>query len=157
MNLGSDPADRVVRYTLEGTEFALRLSGTAAKNFAVFVAAVLRDQKKTRGKTNLARLLREGKPLKFFSVPADRMREFAQEAKRHGLLFVPMRDCNDPDHIEIAIWAEDSAKVERIIDRMQLDVLGLRSVGPQLSISETGERSKEGPRGAFHHPSGFAL
>ena len=123
MNLGSDPADQVVRYTLEGTEFALRLSGTAAKNFAVFVAAVLRDQKKTRGKTNLARLLREGKPLKFFSVPADRMREFAQEAKRHGLLFVPMRDRNDPDHIEIAIWAEDSAKVERIIDRMQLDVV----------------------------------
>ena len=66
MNLGSDPADQVVRYTLEGTEFALRLSGTAAKNFAVFVAAVLRDQKKTRGKTNLTRLLREGKPLKFF-------------------------------------------------------------------------------------------
>ena len=123
MNLGSDPADQVVRYTLEGTEFALRLSGTAAKNFAVFVAAVLRDQKKTRGKTNLTRLLREGKPLKFFSIPADRMREFAQEAKRHGLLFVPMRDRNDPDHIETAIWAEDSAKVERIIDRMQLDVV----------------------------------
>ena len=123
MNLGSDPADQVVRYTLEGTEFVLRLSGTAAKNFAVFVAAVLRDQKKTRGKTNLTRLLREGKPLKFFSIPADRMREFAQEARRHGLLFVPMRDRNDPDHIEIAIWAEDSAKVERIIDRMQLDLV----------------------------------
>ena len=34
-----------------------------------------------------------------------------------------MRDRNDTDHIEIAIWAEDSAKVERIIDRMQLDVV----------------------------------
>lgn len=123
MNLGSDPADQVVRYTLEGTEFALRISGTAAKNFAIFAAAVLRDQKKTRGKTNLTRLLREGKPLKFFSVSADRMKEFAQEAKRHGLLFVPMRDRNDPDHIEIAIWADDAAKVERIIERMQLDVV----------------------------------
>ena len=123
MNLGSDPADQVVRYTLEGTEYALRLSGTAAKNFAIFVAAVLRDQKKTRGKTNLTRLLREGKPLKFFSVPTNKMREFAQEAKRHGLLFVPIRDRNDPNHIEIAIWADDAAKVERIIDRMQLDVV----------------------------------
>lgn len=123
MNLGSDPADQVVRYTLEGGEFALRMTGTAAKNFAVFVAAVLRDQKKTRGKTNLTRLLREGKPLKFFSVPTERMREFAQEAKRHGLLFVPMRDRTNPGSIEIAIWAEDAAKVERIIDRMQLDVV----------------------------------
>ena len=123
MNLGSDPADQVVRYTLEGSEFALRMTGTAAKNFAVFVAAVLRDQKKTRGKTNLTRLLREGKPLKFFSVETDRMKEFALEAKRHGLLFVPMRDRTNPGSIEIAIWADDAAKVERIIDRMQLDVV----------------------------------
>ena len=123
MNLGSDPADQVVRYTLEGSEFALRMTGTAAKNFAVFVAAVLRDQKKTRGKTNLTRLLRAGKPLKFFSVAEERMREFTQEAKRHGLLFVPMRDRTNPGIIEIAIWADDAAKVERIIDRMQLDVV----------------------------------
>ena len=72
------------------------MTGTAAKNFAVFVAAVLRDQKRTRGKTNLTRLLRAGKPLKFFSVPEERMREFTQEAKRHGLLFVPMRDRTNP-------------------------------------------------------------
>ena len=146
MNLGSDPADQVVRYTLEGTEYALRLSGTAAKNFAIFVAAVLRDQKKTRGKTNLTRLLREGKPLKFFSVSADRMREFAQEAKRHGLLFVPMRDRNDPNHIEIAIWADDAAKVERIIERMQLDVVETGEAEIMTDVDHTEpEQAQEGP------------
>lgn len=146
MNLGSDPADQVVRYTLEGTEFALRISGTAAKNFAIFAAAVLRDQKKTRGKTNLTRLLREGKPLKFFSVSADRMREFAQEAKRHGLLFVPMRDRNDPSHIEIAIWADDAAKVERIIERMQLDVVETGEAEIMTDVDHTEpEQAQEGP------------
>ena len=144
MNLGSDPADQVVRYTLEGTEFALRISGTAAKNFAIFAAAVLRDQKKTRGKTNLTRLLREGKPLKFFSVSADRMREFAQEAKRHGLLFVPMRDRNDPDHIEIAIWADDSAKVERIIERMQLDVVETGEAEIMTDVDHTESEQAQG-------------
>lgn len=146
MNLGSDPADQVVRYTLEGTEFALRISGTAAKNFAIFAAAVLRDQKKTRGKTNLTRLLREGKPLKFFSVSADRMREFAQEAKRHGLLFVPMRDRNDPNHIEVAIWADDAAKVERIIERMQLDVVETGEAEIMTDVDHTEpEQAQEGP------------
>lgn len=90
MNYGAEPADQVVRYTLEGTEFALKISGTAAKNFAVFALAVLRDQKKTHGKTKLVRLLREGKPLKFFSVPTDQMRDFAKAAKSHGLLYVPI-------------------------------------------------------------------
>ena len=151
MNLGSDPADQVVRYTLEGTEFALRLSGTAAKNFAVFVAAVLRDQKKTRGKTNLTRLLREGKPLEFFSIPADRMREFAQEAKRHGLLFVPMRDRNDPEHIEVAIWADDAAKVERIIDRMQLDVLETGEAEIMTDVDHT--EPEQAQEGSDQHPA----
>ena len=151
MNLGSDPADQVVRYTLEGTEFALRLSGTAAKNFAVFVAAVLRDQKKTRGKTNLTRLLQEGKPLKFFSIPADRMREFAQEAKRHGLLFVPMRDRNDPEHIEVAIWADDAAKVERIIDRMQLDVVETGEAEIMTDVDHT--EPEQAQEGSDQHPA----
>lgn len=162
MNLGSDPADQVVRYTLEGTEFALRISGTAAKNFAIFAAAVLRDQKKTRGKTNLTRLLREGKPLKFFSVSADRMREFAQEAKRHGLLFVPIRDRNDPNYIEIAIWADDAAKVERIIDRMQLDVVEtgeaeiMSDVEPEQSTPEQAEPDHPATQTA-DSPSPFEL
>lgn len=123
MNYGAEPADQVVRYSLEGTEVALRLSGSAAITFAKFVAAVLKDQKKTHGKTRLVRLLREGKPLKFFSVEKERMREFAHEAKMHGLLFVPMRDKTDPDHIEIAILADDASKVNRIFDRLQLDVV----------------------------------
>ena len=123
MNYGAEPADQVVRYSLEGTEVALRLSGSAAITFAKFVAAILKDQKKVHGKTRLVRLLREGKPLKFFSVEKERMREFAHEAKMHGLLFVPMRDKTDPDHIEIAILADDASKVNRIFDRLQLDVV----------------------------------
>lgn len=133
MNYGSEPADQVIRYYLEGTEYALKLTGTAAKNFAVFAAAVLKDQKKTHGKTKLVRLLRENKPLKFFSVPADRMYEFSKEANKRGLLFVPIRDRANPDDIEIAILAEDAAKVNRVIDKMQLDVV---DVGTAEAVSE---------------------
>ena len=57
MNYGSEPADQVVRYSLEGAEFALRISGIAAKNFFIFAQAVLHDSKKTHGKTHLIRLL----------------------------------------------------------------------------------------------------
>lgn len=121
MSYTSEPADQIVRYSLEGTEVALKLTGAAAKNFAIFAYAILKDQKKTRGKTNLVRMLKEGKPLKFFTIPEDRMREFAQEARRHGLLFVPMRDKHHPGVVEIALFAQDAAKVNRIMDRLCLD------------------------------------
>ena len=116
MNYGSEPADQVVRYSLEGAEFALRISGTAAKNFFIFAQAVLHDSKKTHGKTHLIRLLKEQKPLKFFTVDKDRMHDFARAAKAHGLLFCPIRDKMDPDHIEIAILQDDASKANRIID-----------------------------------------
>ena len=41
MNYGSEPADQVVRYSLEGAEFALRISGTAAKNFFMLYAVMV--------------------------------------------------------------------------------------------------------------------
>ena len=123
MNYGSEPADQVVRDSLEGAEFALRISGMAAKNFVIFAQAVLHDSKKTHGRTKLIRLLREQKPLKFFTVDKYDMHAFARAAKSHGLLFCPIRDRTDPEHIEIAILEEDSSKANRIIDKLQLDTV----------------------------------
>ena len=93
MNYGSEPADQVVRYSLEGAEFALRISGTAAKNFFIFAQAVLHDSKKIHGKTHLIRLLNEQKTEM------------------------------DPDHIEIAILQDDASKANRIIDKLQLAIV----------------------------------
>ena len=123
MNYASEPADQVVRYSLEGAEFALRISGTATKNFFIFAQAVLHDSKKTHGKTHLIRLLKEQKPLKFFTVDKNRMHDFARAAKAHGLLFCPIRDKMDPDHIEIAILQDDASKANRIIDKLQLAIV----------------------------------
>ena len=121
MNLGSDPADLIVRYSLEGTEVALKLSGLAAKNFALFVYAVLKDQKKTRGKTRLVRMLKEQRPFKFFQIPQKVLREFAKEARAHGLLYVPIRNKRDDGQIELVVFADDAAKVQRVLDNLNLD------------------------------------
>ncbi len=43
MNYGGDAADQIVRYSLEGIDYSLRLSGTLAKTLAVFFAAGLKD------------------------------------------------------------------------------------------------------------------
>lgn len=94
---------------------ALKLSGMAAKNFALFVYAVLKDQKKTHGKTRLVRMLREQRPFKFFNVPTENMKEFATEAKTHGLLYVPIRNKQKADRIEVVVFADDASKVQRIL------------------------------------------
>ena len=96
MNYGAEPADQVVRYSLEGMEYSLKITGNVAKHVAVFIAAALKDQKKTRGKTRLTRMLKEQRPMKFFTVPGDRLKEFAKEAKARGILYVVIKDKVNP-------------------------------------------------------------
>lgn len=121
MNYGSDPADQIVRFSLDGTEMVLKLSGLAAKNFALFVYAVLNDQQKVRGKTKLVRMLKERRPFKFFRIPEYRMREFAREAKDHGLLYTAIRNKSRQGQIELVVFADDASKVNRILDNLNMD------------------------------------
>ena len=104
MNYGAEPADQVVRYSLEGMEYSLKITGNVAKHVAVFIAAALKDQKKTRGKTRLTRMLKEQRPMKFFTVPGDRLKEFAKEAKARGILYVVIKDKVNPDQTEVMVW-----------------------------------------------------
>lgn len=141
MNYGSDPADQIVRISLEGTEMVLKLSGLAAKNFALFVYAVLNDQQKVRGKTKLVRMLKERRPFKFFTVPEDRMKEFAREAKDHGLLYTAIRNKQRPGQIELVVFADDAAKVNRILDNMGLDFVKAQS--GEARFEEPGKEQRE--------------
>lgn len=121
MNYGAEPADQVVRYSLEGMEYSLKITGNVAKHVAIFIAAALKDQKKTRGKTRLTRMLKEQRPMKFFTVPGDKLKEFAKEAKARGILYVVIKDKVNPDQTEVMVFADDAAKMNRVLDRMNLD------------------------------------
>ena len=136
MNLGGEAADQVVRYSLEGIDHGLRLSGTMAKNLAVFLAAVMKNNQKSYGRISMARMLRENRPLKFFTIPSNRIHEFAKEGKKRGLPYVVIRDRKNPKLCELMVFADDAAKVNRVMDQMELDFLK----------SENGEAVQENVR-----------
>lgn len=132
MNLGGDAADQVVKYSMEGLEAGgklalegadkiLRLSGRGAEHLAAFFYAVLTDNKKSMGRTRVIRMLKENKPLKFFTVPQERLKEFCEEGKKRGLLYVIIKDKKEPETCEIMVFADDAAKVNRVMDKMNLD------------------------------------
>ena len=61
MSYSGDAAEQVVRMSLETGEVAVRLAGSGAKQLAVLIYAILREQKKTAGKARLTNMLRSGK------------------------------------------------------------------------------------------------
>ena len=157
MNYGGDAADQIVRYSLEGIDYSLRLSGTVAKNLAIFFAAVLKDQKRTYGKTRMVRMLKENRPLKFFTVPSARLKEFAREGKKRGLLYVVIRDRKNPGQCEIMVFADDAAKVNRVMDKMNLDFLRSESGEAVQEVAMEAEQSQnvtEAPTETVEMPEG---
>ena len=128
-----DAAEQVVRMSLEGTEVAVRLAGSGAKQLAVLLYAVLKDQKKTSGKIRLTNMLRSGKELKVFAVQDQDLQKFCEEAKRYGVLYTVLKDRDANDGLtDIMVRAEDASKINRIFERFKLATVDMGSVKAQI-------------------------
>ena len=132
-NYSGDAAEQVVRMTLEGTEVAVKLAGTGAKQLAILLYAVLKDQKKTRGKVRLTNMLRSGKELKVFAVLDQDLQKFCTEAKKYGVLYTVLKDNEAKDGLtDIMVRAEDASKINRIFERFKLTTVDMGSVKAQI-------------------------
>ncbi len=129
----SDTADQVVNMTLKGIEMAAKISGVGAKNIAVYLYAVLNDQKKTKGKARLASMLKSGKQLKIFAVKKEDLPAFVGEAKKYGVLYAVLKDKKNIDGMcDIMVRAEDGAKINRIVERFKFATLDMADIKTEI-------------------------
>lgn len=146
MNNGGDAAEQVVRMSLEGAEFALKISGSAAKNIAALLYSVLKEETKTKGKARLASMLRSGKELKVFTVKNKDLKKFTQEAKKYGVLYCVLADRKNKDpnaEVDVIARAEDAAKINRIAERFKLASENTVSVIDEPEITKTEQNKKQ--------------
>lgn len=121
MNQSSDAAEQIVRMSLQGFEVGARITGSGAKEIAALLLAIMKDKKKTAGKTNLVNMLKSGKELKVFSVKQEDFKKFTDEAKRYGVLYTALVNKKAKDGvIDILVRAEDASKINRIVQRFNL-------------------------------------
>ena len=92
MNTSGDAAEQIVRMSLEGFEVAAKITGAGAKNIAVLLYAILKEEKKTKGKARLTNMLRSGKELKVFTGKQSDLKKFTQEAKKYGVIYCDLTD-----------------------------------------------------------------
>ena len=122
MNTSGEAADQVIRMSLNGVEVAARISGKAALEVATMLYAVMKDQKKTKGKTRLTNLLKSGKPLTVFTLPNQDLANFQKEAKKYGILYYAVRNqrSNSDGMVDIMVKSEDAPRINRIVERFKL-------------------------------------
>lgn len=130
-----------MRIALEGTETAVKLAGSGAKEVAALIYAVLKDERKTKGRTRLVNMLRSGKELRVFAVMDGDLRRFCEQAKRYGVLYTVLKDRSADDGItDVMIRKEDAAKVSRIFERFSLARVDTAAVRAEI------EKDRERPR-----------
>lgn len=123
MNYSGDAAEQVVRFSLEGMEVAMKITGSAAKETVILLAAALKAEQKTAGKARLSSMLKSGKELTVFSLPQKDIKKFVQEAKKYGVLYCTIRErqSKDPNAVvDIITRAEDAPKINRVVERFKL-------------------------------------
>ncbi|AHF09025.1 MULTISPECIES: PcfB family protein [Dehalobacter] len=146
MNSGAEAADQMVNMSLKGIEVMAKISGEGAKNLATYLYAVLKDQKKTKGKTRLEGLLRSGKELKVFAVKNKDLQKFSQEAKRYGVLYCVLRDKKNLDGMcDIMVRAEDASKISRIVERFKLATVDTASIKSEIEKAKAIRESQKEP------------
>lgn len=121
MNTSGEAADQVVRISMEVGEAVLKISGKGAKHLAVLLHAILKEQKKTRGRIRLETLVRSGRPLTVFSVKESDLKKFVKEAKRYGILYCAVRNPrgSSDSMVDIIVKEEDAPRINRIVERFQ--------------------------------------
>lgn len=142
MNTSGDAAEQIVRMSLETGEAALKISGAGAQQLAVLLYAVLKEQKKTRGRARIETMVRSGKPLTVFSVKKGELREFVKEAKRYGILYCAIQSPKGKSDglVDIMVKEEDAPRINRIVERFRLASV---KVEPELrkGRQETGKET----------------
>ena len=135
MNPGGDAAEQVVRISLEGMEYAVKISGSGAKQLALMLYAAAKQEQKTKGRARLSSLLRSGKELKIYTITQKDLPKFSQEAKRYGVLYCVLKDRANTDsdaQIDIIARADDASKISRIHERFELS--GIERDGVSIDV-----------------------
>jgi len=151
MNQSGDAAEQVVRFSLEGMEYVLKIAGSGAKQIAAFLLAALKSdgsekqpQTKLRGKERLKNMLKSGQPLKIFGVKNSDLEQFSKEAKRYGVVYCALRDKNakENDLVDIMVKVEDSPKLDRILEKLEFMAVDRASVESGLAEAKDKEATE---------------
>lgn len=147
MNTSGDAAEQVIRISLEGADFLLRLTGTGLKNLAFLLISALKsaDIHKTKGKTRLTAMLKSGKPLTVFSINNADLEVFAKEARHYGVLYCALGNpSGSPDGVtDILVKQEDAVRINRIVERFQLAAVNTAEIKSEILNEREGQTHEE--------------
>lgn len=146
----SDSAEELIKIYLDGVGFTLRIAGEGSKNLIAFLIAMSKDNRQIKGKTRLTNMLKTGKEVKIFTIKAENLKKFSEEAKKYGILYCVLADKKNEKIdgiVDIMVRQEDASKVNRIAERFNFEKVTTATIEQESkeksAEKETQEKSKD--------------
>ena len=145
MNTSGDAAEQIVRLSLEGTEVAFKLTGSAAKYIAAMIYAVLKDQKRTKGKARIESMIRTERPMTAYTLKREDCAEFQKRAKEYGIMFCPIPYKKTDETVDVLVFESDASRVNRIVERFKFSVVDTASIKRDIEKTKTEKTAPAAP------------
>ena len=156
MNHSTDAAEQIVRMSLEGTEVVAKITGSAAKEIAVFLFAALKSRGtklKSQGKTRMSSMEKSCQKLEIFSIKNSDLEKFVHGAKQYGIVYAVTRNTKHTPKdglCDVFVKAEDAPKIARVVDRFkfaaidkeQSDIVEPMKQNPEMALTEKSRPSE---------------
>lgn len=136
MSQGAQEAEFVIRLALQGMSGFIRVTGEAGTHIAAMIQAAMNQPDNSPGVKRLKDLLKSGEELKVFTLPEDRVKDFATEAKRYGIQYCFAKRTEDDKAqgvFDVLVKYRDAPRLNRIAERLQLGQVegGIETVVPE--------------------------
>lgn len=159
MNTSGEVADLMAKEAIQVTEESVKLMALGAKNLAAIIMALVKEDNKLQGKTNLKNLLKAEKPLCIMQIKEDDLKNFQSEAKKYGVLFTAVSDkTNDTGLCDIIAKQDDVTKLNYIMEKMGYDAPVINEQDEPENSETTNDKdkapSKNSTPRANENPSG---
>jgi hypothetical protein len=156
MSQSAEAAEQIVNaatnVTIKGVECVSNLAGKGAMSLATFLIAVIKEEKKTKGKARMR--VFNGKPTKVFVIKAKDMKLFAEEAKKYGVLYAAVFNKKQKDGlVDVVVNAADAAKVNRIAERFALSTVDVERIREEIQKSREEREQKHEQEQAVEEPA----
>lgn len=157
MNSSGEVADLMVKEGIQITESSVKLMALGAKNLAAIIMALVNEDNKLQGKTNLKNLLKAEKPLCIMQIKEDDLKKFQSEAKKYGVLFTAVSDkTNDTGLCDIIAKQDDVTKLNYIMEKLDYAAPVIENTPDKedTEVNQDKAQSKNSTPRANENPSG---
>lgn len=157
MNSSGEVADLMVKEGIQITESSIKLMALGAKNLAAIIMALVNEDTKLQGMTNMKQLIKSEKPLCIMQIKEEDLRKFNKEAKNYGVLFAPVKDkTNDTGLCDIIAKQDDIPQLNHIMEKLGFNAPVIENTpdNEETEVNQDKAQSKNSTPRANENPSG---